>query len=82
MGTENNNYPDFGYSAEELSAYTLSVGVFIISLKGGKMTNFSPTDVQGFKKWLTKHKVRDISVDDGVSKYVREELPNKKIRRK
>lgn len=82
MGTENNNYPDFEYSAEELSAYTFSIGVFIISLKGGKMTNFSPADVDGFKKWLTKHKVRDISVDDGVSKHVCEEIPNKKTKRK
>lgn len=82
MGTENNNYPDFDYSAEELSAYTFSIGVFIISLKGGKMTNFSPADVEGFRRWLTKHKIRDISVDDGVSKHVREELPNKKIKRK
>ncbi len=82
MGTENNKYPEFDYSAEELSAYAFSVGTFIISLKGGKMTNFSPKDVESFKKWLTKHKVRDISVDDGVSKHVREELPDKKIKRK
>lgn len=80
MDTENNHYPEFEYSAEELSAYTFSIGTFIISLKNGKVTNFSPVDVEGFNKWLTKHRVRNISIDDGVSKHIREDLPYNKTK--
>ncbi|MDX2001791.1 MAG: hypothetical protein SFW35_05140 [Chitinophagales bacterium] len=78
MGTENNHYPEFEYSATELSAYAFSVGTYIISLKGGKMTSFEPKDIAAFRSWLNVHRVRDISVDDGVTKYIRPDLPLKK----
>jgi hypothetical protein len=81
MGTENNHYPEFEYAAQRLSAYAYSVGTFVISLKGGGMTQFSPKDVTGFKDWLDKHKVRDITVDDGIPKTTRNEPSlNKKKR--
>lgn len=32
------------------------------------MTRFTPKDVEGFKSWLHKHRVRDISIDDGIPK--------------
>lgn len=82
MGTDSNYYPEFDYSATELSAYAYSVGTFIISLKGGKMVHFSPEDAEAFKAWLTKHKVRDISVDDGISKHLHTDFQQKKNKRR
>ncbi len=63
-----NNYPGFNYHATQLSAYVLSIDTFIIALKDGGVTNFTPQDVPDFTKWLTKHKIRDIKRDRGISK--------------
>jgi hypothetical protein len=52
-----NKYPDFDYVATELSAYTVSVGVFIISLKNTNVSHFTPGDVEAFEKWLIKHQI-------------------------
>lgn len=82
MSAENNHYPDFTYEASQLSAFVFSVGTFIISLKNGKMTNFSPPDTTSFRDWLHKHQVRDISVDDGISKLNSTHSLQKKNKRK
>ncbi len=66
MGT-GNKYPDFDYTATELSAYTFSVGVFIISLKSTNVVHFTPDDVEAFEKWLIKHHVRDIRKNKGTN---------------
>jgi hypothetical protein len=66
--TKSITYPGFEYKAGELSAYTFSVGIFIISLKNGKMTHFEPENAAMFEQWLQLHKVRDIRKDDGIPK--------------
>lgn len=68
MDTENNQYPEFEYMATELSAFSSSVGTFVISLKSGTIVHFTPKDTEDFKAWLLVHRVRDISVDIGISK--------------
>jgi hypothetical protein len=59
MGT-GNKYPDFNHAANELSAYTMSVGIFIISLKNAAIIHFEPNDATAFEQWLVKCHVRDI----------------------
>ena len=54
---------DFPYKAEELSAFANTFGTFVISLKNGQVVKHEPKDEGGFYKWLTKHKVRDISLN-------------------
>lgn len=67
MGTKNTNYfPGFDYEASQLSAFLLSLDVFIIALKDGGTTNFIPKDIEDFRKWLLNHNVRDIKKDDGT----------------
>lgn len=68
MDTGNNHYPDFEYAGSQLSAFALSIDTFVISLKDGNTTRFRPEDVEDFKKWLAKHRVRDIAIDDGIPK--------------
>lgn len=61
-------YPGFEYKAGELSAFTFSVGIFIISLKNGNITHFEPKDTAAFEQWLLQHEIRDIRKDDGIPK--------------
>jgi hypothetical protein len=49
MGT-GNKYPDFNHAVNELSAYTVSVGIFIISLKNADIIHFEPNDATAFEK--------------------------------
>lgn len=60
-------YPDFDHPASQLSAFSLCIDVFIISLKNGEIVKFKPDDVAHFKKWLYRFRVRDIELDDGLS---------------
>lgn len=60
-------YPDFDHPASQLSAFSLCIHVFIISLKNGEIVRFKPNDIGHFKKWLYTFKVRDIALDDGIS---------------
>ncbi len=55
-----NKYPEFNYAATELSAYTISIGIFIISVKNGPVIHFTPHDAEAFEAWLRKHHIRDI----------------------
>lgn len=66
MGTE--NYAEFDYPISQLSAFILSIDTFIISLKSGKVIHFIPKDTNDFKEWLMKHKIRDITIDNGIPK--------------
>lgn len=67
MGT-GNNYPDFNYSAVELSAFTLTIDTFIISLKNGQLTHFIPKDAGAFCQWLLANHIRDIRKDLSINK--------------
>jgi len=58
-------YPDFDYPATQLSAFSLCIDTFIISLKNGEIVSFEPKEKAHFKEWLNRFKVRDINVDKG-----------------
>ncbi|MBN8784278.1 MAG: hypothetical protein J0G98_14560 [Terrimonas ferruginea] len=60
MDTGNETYPAFNIPAAELSAFTVSIDLFIISLKNGELIRFTPDDVGRFYDWLISHNVRDI----------------------
>ncbi len=57
------NYQGFDYAASELSAYAFCLGIFIISLKNGRIIRFEPADDKDFKKWLGTNNIRDIDSD-------------------
>jgi len=60
MDTANNTYPALEFPASELSAFAVTIDCFIISLKNGKIINFTPDNVGDFYCWLTTHNIRDI----------------------
>jgi hypothetical protein len=66
MTSKDMYYHDFAYAAHELSAYIMSLGIFIISLRNGRVVNYTPADAEDFDLWLSAHHVRDISKDDGI----------------
>lgn len=68
MDTDNNYFPEFAYTATQLSAFSLTIDTFVISLRDGRIVHFSPKDITGFKTWLNKHKVRDIHLEENISK--------------
>ncbi len=61
MTKETTYYPDLAYPASQLSAYSLSIDLFVISLKTEEIIRFKPDDVEQFKLWLEKFKIRDIN---------------------
>lgn len=56
-----NNFPDFKFQSDELSAFILSMNIFIIGLKNGRTITYEPNDKDQFKAWLISHHVRDIT---------------------
>jgi sRNA-binding regulator protein Hfq len=52
---------NFPYSAEELSAFVLSIDTFIISLKTGQVIKHATKDIEPFYQWLVVNNVRDIA---------------------
>lgn len=55
-----NSFPDFSYTAAELSAYSFCIDVFTISLRSGSIIHFVPADAIAFEQWLRAHNVRNI----------------------
>ena len=53
-------YPNLGYPVAELSAYSFSIGVFIIALKSEEIIRFVPENVMDFKAWLDRYHIRNI----------------------
>lgn|GEM_PF-1329698 len=66
MENEHIFYPEFEHPASQLSAFSLCIDVFIISLKSGEIVRFKPPEPAHFKEWLCRFKVRDIAVNDGM----------------
>ena len=66
MDSEDIFYPEFEHPASHLSASSLCIDVFIISLKNGEIVRFKPNEIAHFKEWLNRFKVRDIAVNDGI----------------
>ncbi|MBS1773935.1 MAG: hypothetical protein JST82_13840 [Bacteroidetes bacterium] len=60
------NYPAFPHHASELSAFKLTLDIYIISLKNGNMVHFVPDDSDSFRRWLNQHHIRDIDNNDGI----------------
>jgi hypothetical protein len=72
MSSKDAYYHDFAYAAAELSAYIQSLGIFIISLRNGRIVRYTPDDAAQFRQWLSAHRIRDISQDDGLRRPVAE----------
>ncbi len=51
----------FPYQPHELSAFTETIGIFIISLKNGEIVRHNPDDRDAFHRWLLQNNVRDIN---------------------
>ncbi|MCA6441086.1 MULTISPECIES: hypothetical protein [unclassified Arcicella] len=56
-------YPEFGYPVSHLSAFSLCIDTYIISLKNGKIVRFKPDETDHFREWLNCYNVRDIEID-------------------
>jgi hypothetical protein len=54
------NYIGFPYLAAELSAFAVTCGIFVISLKSGKIVHFTPDDENHFYNWLVSTSVREV----------------------
>jgi hypothetical protein len=53
---------NFPYAPEELSAFAVTFGTFIISLKNGQIIHHDPADEEAFKQWLLEHEVRYLAL--------------------
>jgi len=67
MDNEHIFYPEFNHPATQLSAFSLCIDIFIISLKNSEIVKFKPDDIIHFKEWLDRFKVRNVAVNDGIS---------------
>jgi hypothetical protein len=53
---------NFPYSAEELSAFSLSMGTFIILLKNQQIVRYRCEDTASFTSWLEQNNVRNVNI--------------------
>lgn len=63
--TSANCYPDFEYTAGELSKFLAASDFFTIMLKNGDIIHFTPKDVTAFQKWLEKNNIPSIRSEEG-----------------
>ena len=63
--TSADHYPNFDYTAEQLSKFLAASDFFTIMLKNGDIIHFTPKDVPAFTKWLEKNKIANIRSEDG-----------------
>lgn len=63
----NNTFPGFEHKADELSAYLVTLGIFVMSRKEKDtgLVRFTPEDEGAFRKWLDSNNVRDITNEAG-----------------
>ncbi|OJV52507.1 MAG: hypothetical protein BGO31_07605 [Bacteroidetes bacterium 43-16] len=61
---KNTFYPDLKYPIAELSAYSLAVGIFVISLISNEIIRFEPKDAECFKIWLEKYNIRNVDEEE------------------
>lgn len=54
------NYKGFPYQATDLSAFAITCGIFVISLKSGKIVHFTPDDEDHFYNWLMSINIREV----------------------
>lgn len=51
---------EFPYQSAELSAFAVTCGIFVISLKNGKIIHYTPDDEDAFYNWLLSVNVREV----------------------
>lgn len=54
------NYKGFLYQPGELSAFAVTYGIFVISLKNGSIIHYTPDDEEGFYNWLMSVNIREV----------------------
>lgn len=54
------NYNGFPYQGTELSAFAVTCGIFVISLKSGNIVHFTPDDENHFYNWLMSINIREV----------------------
>jgi len=55
-----NTYEGFAYTAQEVTAFLVSMDVFIISLRRIEVIQYKPDDIEKFRQWLKSHNIREI----------------------
>lgn len=63
--TSADHYPDFEYTAGQLSKFLAASDFFTIMLKNGDIIHFTPKDVDAFQKWLEKNNIPSIRSQEG-----------------
>ncbi len=63
--TSANHYPDFEYTAGQLSKFLAASDFFTIMLKNCDIIHFTPKDVGAFQKWLEKNNIPSIRSEEG-----------------
>lgn len=56
----------FNYNAEELSAFGITCGIFVISLKDGQIVQHNPSEeheAKEFYSWLKANNVREVAAE-------------------
>lgn len=61
---KNTFYPSLKYPVADLSAYSLAIGIFVISLQSNEIIRFEPEDAASFKLWLEKYNIRNVDDED------------------
>lgn len=56
------NYKGFLYQPGELSAFAVTYGIFVISLKNGSIIHYTPEDEDAFYNWLVSLNVREVVI--------------------
>ena len=56
----------FTFTPRQLSAFSVCMDTFIISLKNGEIVHHTPDDPSAFLRWLEEHNVRNISADSSL----------------
>jgi len=57
MNVKNYPFPDFLYTASEISKYHLAADIFTMLLKNGNIIHYQPDDINVFEAWLQSHNI-------------------------
>ncbi|MBB6501964.1 hypothetical protein [Pedobacter cryoconitis] len=59
-------YPGFDYPVQLLRKFICAVDIFTVLLKDGGIIHHRAPDPGHFRKWLLKHGIEDIKLDDAI----------------
>ncbi|MCB0699121.1 MAG: hypothetical protein KDC11_04700 [Chitinophagaceae bacterium] len=51
----------FEHQPESLSAFGITCGIFVISLKNGNLVHHDPEDTESFYNWLLENGIREVN---------------------